>query len=143
MSKTKRIPDISDERLLELYQRIRPIRKNGWGQRCWLNEFNLKDLRNANLAWSDKRITVPIDETGVKLRELGSFKCLHTWNAPALFHPTVAEVLAQIPKELVGEAKAFEIDVPAFMYNIHTDEFASKVFKEGYHVSTVVLYALD
>lgn len=143
MSKVKRIPDISDERLLELYQHIRPVKKNSWGNRCWLKQLDLKELRGASITWSDKLLATPVEETGVKLREIGSFRCLHTWSAPALFHPTVAEILAQIPKELVDRAKAFEIVVPTLMYNVVTDEFANKVFKEGYHVSTVVLYALD
>ena len=133
MSKVNRIPDISDERLIELYHRIRPIAKNFMGTKCWMKEFSLKQLREKSIVGDDSLLTTPVAETSVVLHEIGSFRCLHTWMAPAMLHPTIAEVLAQIPENLVKSTAAFEIIVPAMMNNI---------FDGRYHVTTVVLYAM-
>ena len=133
VSKVNRIPDISDERLIELYHRIRPIARNYLGTKCWLKEFDLKQLRGTSIIGDDSLLTTPVIETGVELREIGSFRCLHTWTAPAMLHPTIAEVLAQIPESLVESTATFEIITPQSMNNI---------FDGDYHVTTVVLYAI-
>lgn len=140
----KRIPDISDDLLLEIYKHVRPVRKNMMGKLCWLKEYSLDELRHRSYIWDDADMTTPVEETSVKLRPIGTFKCLHTWGAPSFFKPSIAEVLAQIPIELLGSAFAFQIiGMPETVNDFYADEFTTQAFKDGCHVSTVEIYAAE
>ncbi len=143
MSKN-RIPVISDERLLELYKRIRPVRKNMMGDLCWLRIYSLKELKQRSFIWDAKDILdVRVNDTGVRLRPITTFRCLHAYSAPGMFAPKVADVLAQIPDSLIDSTFAFQmIEMPKMTGEFCQDEFAKQAFKEGYHTSVIELYAM-
>ena len=138
-----RIPVISDERLLELYERIRPARKNFMGDLCWLRTYSLKELKQRSFIWDAKDILdVRVNDTDVRLRPITTFRCLHAYSAPGLFTPKVADVLAQIPDSLINSAFAFQmIEMPKTTSDFCQDEFSRQAFKDGYHTSVIELYA--
>jgi hypothetical protein len=139
---TVSIPVISDERLLELYKHIKPIRKNIMGQLCWLREFDLKELREKGFLWDNDDIRTAVVDCGIDLRPVTTFRCLHKYDSPAVFRPKVAEVLAQIDALNLDEIIAFEvIDEPKVVYEINGDYAIKQAFREGYHTSVVQLYA--
>jgi hypothetical protein len=73
-----------------------------------------------------------------KLPHLRDVKMLHTYGWYGYFKPSVAEIIRQIPKDLLSQTVAFEI-----IYSPSTAEDLSKYREEmqaGFHVSIVRLY---
>ena len=69
------------------------------------------------------------------------FVCLHPYGAYVFFKPTVAQVLAQIDKNLIHQVKAFEITAaPKIAFDIAFSSFKSIALENGFHVSNVRLY---
>ena len=138
-----RIPEISDERLYELYGHIRPVRKNVMGELCWLKDYSSKDLRKVEFLWDINDISAKVVDTGVALRPTTAIRCLHKYVSPGWFRPTIAEVLAQIPPEIAQEASAFEvIDQPQKVFSTSGDDYIQEAFRQGYHVSVIQLYTI-
>lgn len=73
-----------------------------------------------------------------QLSILADVKMIHKYNNQRLFQPSVADVIAQIPKHLLSRTVGFNI-----VYSPRTSEDL-KIFKdefnEGYHVSVIRLY---
>lgn len=132
------IPKISQEVLLELYSRIKPIVTID-GKKYWLREFTLKELTDISYIFKmheDKRQLVDLDL--IVVRENKDFECIHEYGYHGLFKPSIAEVLAQIDPLDTEFYDAFEIinspkTVSDFNKNIN-------VFNQGFHISTVRLY---
>lgn len=132
------IPKISDNRLKELYNLLKPI-VTIEEMKYLLREFTFAELRDISYIWNqdkDKREIVD----GNKLETIDDFLCLHTWGYYGLFKPSIAEVLAQIPENLINNASNFEI--------IESPEIREDVFKypevidNGFHLSKVRVYKM-
>ena len=133
------IPKISDNRLEELYSNIKPLVDKGDENKYTLRSFTTNELRNfsyiGNTTVDSREIVNPDD-----LEPIQDFYCLHTWAYYGLFKPTIAEVLSQIPEEVIKEINFFEI--------IEKPETADDLFKyldilnAGFHLSKVRTYRL-
>lgn len=128
------IPDVTDERLVELASLIKPIEQRSEPHRfIAVPELTQHALRRTSFIWD------PTYEEGKvpELRELRRIKTYHTFAYYGLFKPTIAECLAQIPPGLVNDVVAFSIgnDLP----NFNSDE-AREAFRNGYHLATTILY---
>lgn len=124
----KRIPDISTAKLLRLASKIK---------------------FGAFVKGEAKRISLPITEWNLRQiaftwnAEYGEFlRChptrnvvlitYHNFGAPSLFKPSISEVLAQIPGELVSRVEAFAIETENMgVYNVLPD---------GYHFTKTHLF---
>ena len=97
------ILEISADRVAELLTRIKPLVRQG-EQLC---EIELPDPFKVAFTW-DPVVTKPVDE-----RELKWLKVITTYHAAgyiAFVKPSIAEVLAQIPAELLDDVYAFELE---------------------------------
>ncbi len=129
MSKEFSIPKISDEELRSRAARIKALVRKG-GKLYTIEQP--KNLRQTAFLWDP----VFEERSGVVM-EIGRVKTLHSYGAPSLFKPSIAEVLAQIPPELAAKVKAFEVLGPgtANDLNDHWDELNA-----GFHVAETILY---
>ena len=138
---TAMLPEISDDKLLELYSRIRPVRRDEEGNPCWVKDFSLERLRGSSYIWEPSDVGEKLAATGIVLTPIGAFKCLHGYGYYGLFKPSIAEVLSQIPYGFIDEANAFEIvEAPERAEDFHCDAFNSSAFDHHCHVSVVQLY---
>ena len=125
------IPEITDEKLVALPARIRPVMPFGKNNK----KHYLKpcDLREVACTWHPKKAEEAID-----LKFLGDIVTLHEYGHPMLFKPSVAEVLAQIPSHLIDETIAFEIvNKPLSAEDLNKEQRATRA---GFHTATVRLY---
>ncbi len=128
-TKKSRVPEITMERLLELSERIKPVvHFNGIGL-CYIK--------------LNKNLLVPFlrdyeaTERADGLKTLCDITTFHTFGYHIYFNPTVAEVLAQIPEELVRRAVAFQVvSDPTKDVSTHDVE----ALAAGYHAATTRLY---
>jgi hypothetical protein len=84
-----------------------------------------RDLRNMSFLWDAR------PKLWGRTSDLGYFASIstyHTFGYQGFFKPSVAEVLAQIPEDLLGQTVAFEVLGP------------SRATADGYHVATTRLY---
>lgn len=138
-----RIPDISDERLKELAARIKPVvrfttddkfsigtspKERSSDSNGRLFYIEPVDPRQAAFTWDPKPVGPPADN----LRKLDIIRTYHSWGAPSMFKPSVAEVLAQLSPTQVEEAVAFEV--------VCDDKDARHVLSDGFHASLTILY---
>lgn len=138
---TATLPQISDDKLLELYSRIRPIRRDDDGDPCWVKEFSLERLRGSSYVGDSEDVGEKVADTGIVLTPIGAFKCLHGYGYYGFFKPSIAEVLAQIPYGFIDDANAFEIvEAPERAEDFRCDAFNSSAFDHHCHVSVVQLY---
>lgn len=132
------IPKITDEELKKRYERIKPIVEIQ-GEKYLLRNFTESQLREISYIWNmhkDKREKINIDEY-VALEE-HDFECIHKYGCYSLFKPSIAEVLAQIPEDILGIVDLFEIiDEPKTVEDFYKNKI---VFENGYHISKVRLY---
>lgn len=115
------IPKIADAELAALLARIKPLVRDDKG--C-LRQIAPVDPRTQSYIW-DPELTEVVEE-GKALAELDTY---HGFGAPALFKPSLAEVLAQIPLDLRPHVTAFELDPES-----------AEVFDDSHHVVAVTLY---
>jgi hypothetical protein len=123
------IPSISDLELGVLLRGIRPTYRFN----DTLHYIEPCDPRRAAYTWDPK----PAEEaTG--LTPLRDVRTYHTFGYYGFFKPSVAEVLAQIPSDLIESVVAFEI--------VESPQDAADLDKErealnaGYHVAVTRLY---
>jgi hypothetical protein len=135
---TFEIPEIADERLAELAARIKPLvlrdesKIDGQpGRALW--SIKPCDLRGVAFPW-DPQWDMPAPADLVPLRVV---RTLHTYGYYGMFKPSVAEVLAQIPADLVETAVAFSVDGPKTATDLgkHPDELNA-----GFHVAQTTFY---
>lgn len=130
-------PEISDEKLEELAKRIKPVfryAKSNFGTLSRDPEGDLlfysedvEDLRNENITWDPKPKVLAED-----LKYLDDIVTYHKFNLPIFFSASVAEVIAQIPKEYIDRVVAFE----TVFDGLGLENFLA----EGYHVTITRLY---
>ena len=111
-----KIPTISDKKLNDLYQRIKPVGRYALmhlrgGPRLEKHQdgefYFLKDVHPRKVAFSWDPTP---DTKAVGLIELDSISTYHTYGYHGFFKPSVAEVISQIPEEYLETAVAFETD---------------------------------
>lgn len=124
-----RIPSISDEQLNELYQRIKPVARKSRGDLYYIRDV---DPRGVAFTWDPK-----YTQKAKGLQPLQNIVTYHTYGYYGFFKPSVAEVIAQIPKDCIDQVVAFETKGPedASDLNQHIQEL-----NDGYHVATTTLY---
>lgn len=137
----KGTPQISNERLLELYSKIKPIitiREDKY----LLDNLSQMDLRTLSYLSLEKENTNDVIENCKKvdietLKEIRDFICLHRYGFSLQFRPSVNEVLSQIPEDLIDDIDAFEIvEKPTLPNDLY--RYSSK----KYHLSRVMTYKL-
>jgi hypothetical protein len=126
------IPSITDERLYELLSQIRPIIQ----RRVALWYIRPVDPRKVAFIKDPDW-----DSEATGLLEIGRFYTFHSYQPtrPLDFHPTIAEVLAQLPEIYIGTACAFMTT----RRNDSQREWSGKaheVFLQGYHMATTRVY---
>ena len=132
MTTTKRvwIPPIDGERLAELVERIKPIVDFPRKGKCYI-----KPVDPSKVAYTfDPKPTEPAGD----LVTLDDITTYHGYGYYGIFKPSIAEVLAQIPTELIDRVVAFEIiDWPRDASDLNREREA---LDAGYHVATTRLY---
>lgn len=125
------IPDISKERLLKLYEKIKPIVSEE-DRHFIIREFVLDEIEK-NLYESTK-----LEEINFSDYEcIGKFNCFHQLGVKGYFKPTIKEVLSQIPINLIKSSQAFEIvSAPKIVRDIDLREEAAP----SYFKTSVNLY---
>ncbi len=103
----KRIPSISDERLMKLRQRIKPVEKFDRSKKtpkAGLYYLEPVDLRRQTFSWNPEP-TVPANN----LEEIAQITTYHTYGYAGFFKPSEAEVLAQIPSRILRKTVAYRV----------------------------------
>ena len=123
-----RVPEISDERISELSQRIKPliIRR---GLPCYIKPC---DPRKTAFSWDPKVAKIARD-----LKVLCEIPTYHSYGYYGFFKPSIAEVLAQIPEELQDKCCAFSTEGPGTAGDLN-DQI--DVVNEGFHRAVTTLY---
>ena len=122
------IPPISRERVLELVERIHPLVERD--EKLW--HIAPCDPWKIAFSWDPTLRRPALDFVpGI------SFPTLHTYGAPVFFKPSIAEVLAQIPEELIDEVDAFSVKGPDTAADLNKNIDA---LNAGFHVATTTLY---
>jgi len=122
------VPEITEGKLNNLIKIIIPLIRKG----NKLYSIELPDLRNTAYTWEPK-----VTKESDMLEEVTRIKTNHYCGYYGFFKPSIAEVLAQIPEDLIGKIDAFEIigDIDS-----GTDTEV-KIFNEGNgHLATTILY---
>ncbi len=127
------IPQVSEERIKELAERIKPVVQFACNGKCYIEPV---DLFKTAYTWNPK----PADEA-MGITPLCDIITYHTYGYYAMFKPSIAEVLAQIPAESLDKVVAFEIvGSPKTADDLNHKHEA---LEAGYHVATTRLYARD
>lgn len=123
------IPKLSQEELEQRYKNIKPlIMKDG-------NLYYIERpecLTSMSFLWNPR-----LKERVQDLESVTTIKTLHTYGHYALFKPSVKEVLAQIPDNLLGTVCAFYLRGPgeAGDLSVYKDELNA-----GFQVAFATLY---
>lgn len=130
MTETKsRIPTLTDARLAELVSRIKPVVEFK-GVKRYIEPVN---PRNVAYTWDPK----PAD-VAPAFKEVAEIQTFHTYGYIGFFKPSIAEVLAQIPEQLLDRVIAFELKTtPSHVNDLNAESEASNA---GYHVAYATLY---
>ena len=124
------IPPISDERIAEMLQTIHPMVLDRQGAP---HTFAPVDPRTASFIWA------PLDRRYVAgIEPWRQVRTLHTYGHPALFKPSIAEVLAQLTGDLSGVV-GFTIKGPDDADDLNREREAMNA---GFHVAVVTLWRL-
>lgn len=130
--KTHSIPEIPDEEMRRRAERIKPVVDFGFprGKRY----IKPVDLHTIAYTWDPKPAGKP-----PPLKVIKDIRTLHSWGHYALFKPSIGEVLAQIPEDVLDQVIAFEIVVkPECADDLNAEREA---VNDGFHVATTRLYA--
>lgn len=133
MRKPGWIPDISDDEITQMLEHITPLVRSGGGG-GGLRTAEEGDPRTVSYAWRPCEDTV-VDES--ELEEIQRIRTYHTWGHYSMFKPSVAEVFAQIPRELRGTVGAFLVIGPEDAEALNREKEA---LDAGYHVAETILY---
>ncbi len=117
------IPKLTKDELLSRAFRIKPLKQDDDGA---LHFIKPCDIENTAFAWSPQ-----LTEPATGLKPLATITTYHDYGAPVCFKPSIDEVLAQIPPEMLGRASAFT-----------TEPDQERMFTPGgsHHVGITVLY---
>ena len=136
------IPQISDEELIRLYARLKPIVTVD-GHKYWLREFlGTYCLKDTSYLWRvSKDIRDRVDmSTIVAYPE--DFMTLHQKSFYDSFKPTIAEIYAQliqnVSEEILNKAVAFEMVRKPM--NCDDNVLNPEAFDQGYYAALIRLY---
>ena len=120
------IPTLTKDELLSRAFRITPVVENDQGQPHFITPC---DIENTAFTWSPKR-----EDEAAGLTPLKTITTYHDYGAPVFFKPSINEVLAQIPPELLGKVTGFS-----------TEPDQARQFTPGgsHHVGITTLYTGD
>lgn len=141
------IPEISDQRLNALYSSLKPI-VTIQEKKYVLEKLSLYELRYLKFTWYPKgegSQLVYVDSNC--LETVDDFICFAPWSVyhniceqskPCWFNISVAQVLSQVPENILGKANAFEI----IEYPEEIEDFVKydNVAYKGYQLSKVRAY---
>lgn len=133
------IPHVSDEELEKRYAKVKPLvvhdpdstaNDDTWGSLWTIEKPN---FRAVSYIWDPKRL-----KQAGKVKAVTTIQTYHSYGAPVLFKPSVAEVLSQIPEKYFdGSVDAFYISkAPQSADDLNKYKAA---LDEGYHVAAVTL----
>jgi len=125
------IPPITNERIAELLKTLQPVvRKDG-------SPWYIEPVhpRNVSFTWSPS-----FTEEAKALKPLRTVRTLHTYGYYGMFKPSIAEVLAQVPADLVGVATAFEVNGPKTAADLNQEKEA---LNQGFHVAQTTFYVSE
>lgn len=103
------IPEISDDELNSRIAKVRALRLDDVGRLVprVLSKSAVESPRNTSFLWDAEE---PQEEWSYpKLKETYSYVCYHTYGYYGFFKPTLAEVFAQMPEDVVRSAFGFTI----------------------------------
>ena len=124
------IPEVPEERIQELAERIKPVVYFARKGRCYIKPVDLFDIA---YTWEPKSA-----DKATCLNPLCDITTYHTYGYYGMFKPSIAEVLAQIPAEHLDKVAAFEIvGSPETVDDLNREHEAVNA---GYHVATTRLY---
>lgn len=123
-----RIPHITDERIAELLATIKPMVFDAQGGPC---TFDAVDPRGVSFIWDPDGLR-PVEG----IEPWRQVRTVHTYGHPALFKPSIAEVLAQLTGDLTGVV-GFTIKGPDDVDDLNAEPEA---LNAGFHVATVTLW---
>jgi hypothetical protein len=129
MNQKSYIPKLSEEELEKRAQTIKPvIRFDGT-----LHYIEDVHLSNVSHIWSPVK-----KDVASGLLPVTNVVTYHTYGYCGLFKPSIAEVLAQVPEEIVDQVCAFEIvEKPKSAEDLNRN---LEALNTGYHFATVQLY---
>jgi len=124
------IPEVPKEEIIARALRIKPtVRFDGI-----LRYIKAVDLFNTAYAWDPEP-----GEVAPAFTKIAEITTYHTYGFYGFFKPSVAEVLAQIPDDLLDRVNAFEIvGAPETADDLNANKTA---LNAGYHVARTALYA--
>jgi hypothetical protein len=135
------IPKLPKKRVQELAKRIRPVMRfthSKKARRLTLDEkgayYYLKpvDLFGTAFTWPG----VPkADVRAPRLQKLQTVTTYHPWAYYGFFKPTIAEVIAQIPEDILDQVIAFELEPPENPLE------PWDIVQHGNHVAQTTFYA--
>ncbi|MEK7628729.1 MAG: hypothetical protein AAB421_04930 [Patescibacteria group bacterium] len=136
------IPKVPEKRIRELGERIKPVIRFAKGAKGLFRSdeghphyIKPVDLFGVAYTWNPKPA-----ERAKGLKPVCDITTYHGFAYHGFFKPSVAEVLAQIPKEHLDSVVAFEIlDSPQTASDLNAEHEA---LNAGYHVATTRLYKL-
>ena len=124
-----KIPDVTDARIVDVLETIRPVVVNNNGTLWYVA---IADPRRFSFSF-DPKILYRADGL-VRTRTI---RTLHTFGYVGFFKPSVAEVVAQLPEDLDGIV-AFSVEGPDTMADVMADPAE---YEAGFHVATTTLYS--
>lgn len=108
------------------------------GRKYLLRRFDKKELRDISfLAKIRDNIRELVDESHYTPRSEWDFYCVHKYGFYGDFKPSIEEVIMQIPKNVVGFVRAFEI-----IELYQTPSANKEAYEKGLIVSKVRLYTV-
>ena len=97
------IPKLKKDELLSRAFRIKAVAENDKGK---LHFIKPVDIEGTAFTWDPKH-----EDEAISLKRLKDINTIHDYGAPALFKPSINEVLAQIPPDVLYSVTAFSTDV--------------------------------
>lgn len=128
-----RIPFMENAEIMRYYERIKPIVPRSQGD-SYLTELNEHAVTSYafNKIEEGEETEVLVDYS--ELATLADVKMIHGWGYHIYFKPSVAEVIRQIPKDLLDKTVAFTL-----IWGSTTSLFKEE-FDAGYHPSIIRLF---
>lgn len=140
--RTKYIPAISQERLVQLAAQCKPILQRG-NQLRFVEHANTESLKNSSFPWAEDkpgsvRLGAVVED---RLEPIAVITTFHSYGYYGFFKPSAEEVLAQFDSQLtpeqIAEAYGYMVQGPETAADLNRQ---SDVVNDGFHRATVTVY---